>query len=157
MNIKRIHNYTDNRFSKTVLNQHGAYLIDNEPYQVEITDASSAVLYGENPAAFQTLIEEFRFHAPHIFKFYDPCARLIAEYPAPTLFDLPLESIQPSQFYVDEEKLRAVQTFIGSTEEYCCSGHSLWGQVYFFRWSYAPVFGCAEGFHHCKSGRKRNG
>ena len=117
MNIKRIDNYTDNRFSKTALNQHGAYLIDNEPYQVEITDSSSAVVCGENPAVFKKLIEEFRFHAPHIFKFYDTCARLIAEYPAPALFDLPLGSVQPSQFYVDEEKLRAVRTFICTAED----------------------------------------
>ena len=117
MNIKRIDNYTDNRFSKSVLNQHGAYLIDNDPYQVEITDLSSAMVCGKKPAVFKVLIEEFRFHAPHIFRFYDTSARLIAEYPAPALFDLPLESVQPSQFYVDEEKLRAVQMFIGSAED----------------------------------------
>lgn len=112
MNIKRIDSYTDNRFSKAALNQHGAYLIDDEPYQIEITDSSSAVMRGKDPAVFKTLIEEFRFHAPHIFKFYDTSARLIAEYPAPALFDVTLESIQPSQFYVSEEKLKAVQTFI---------------------------------------------
>ena len=49
MDIQRIDDYTDRRFSKTVLNQHGAYLVDNEPYQVEITDAASAVLYGNDP------------------------------------------------------------------------------------------------------------
>ncbi len=112
MNIKRIDSYTDNRFSKAALNQHGAYLIDNEPYQVEITDSSSAVVCGKDSTVYKPLIEEFRFHAPHIFKFYDTSARLIAEYPAPALFDVPLESIQPSQFYVSEEKLKAVQTFI---------------------------------------------
>ena len=117
MNIKRIDGYTDSRFSQTALNQHGAYLIDNDPYQVEITDFSSAVICGKNPSLYKALIEEFRFHAPHIFKFYDAHARLIAEYPAPALFDLPLESIQPSQFYVDEEKLKAVQTFICKPED----------------------------------------
>lgn len=117
MNIKRIDSYIDGRFSKTVLNQHGAYLIDGEPYQVEITDPSSAVVYGNDPAVYKTLIEEFRFHAPHIFKFYDTCARLITEYPAPALFDVPLESVQPSQFYVDEEKLKAVRTFICKAED----------------------------------------
>ena len=117
MDIQRIDDYTDRRFSKTVLNQHGAYLVDNEPYQVEITDAASAVLYGNDPAVFQTLIEKFRFHAPHIFKFYDPCGRRIAEYPAPVLLDVPLDSMQPPQFYVRAEKLKAVQTFIGKPED----------------------------------------
>lgn len=117
MNIKRIDSYTDNRFSKAALNQHGAYLIDNEPYQIEITNSSSAVIYGKNSALYKTLIEEFRFHAPHIFKFYDAHARLITEYPAPALFDVRPESIQPSQFYVDEEKIKAVQTFISTSED----------------------------------------
>lgn len=117
MRIKRIDSYSDDRFSKTALNQHGAYLIDNEPYQIEITDVASAVICGKDPAIYKTLMEEFRFHAPHIFKFYDPCARLIAEYPAPILFDLPLESVQPSQFYVDEEKLKVVRTFICKAED----------------------------------------
>lgn len=117
MDIKRIDSYTDNRFSQTALNQHGAYLIDDEPYQVEITDPSSAVICGKNPAVFKMLIEQFRFHAPHIFKFYDSHARLVEEYPAPTLFDVPLESIQPSRFYVSEEKLRAVRTFISKPED----------------------------------------
>ncbi len=117
MNIKRIGGYNDDRFSKAALNQHGAYLIDHEPYQITITDPSSAVVCGKNPAVYKTLIEEFRFHAPHIFKFYDAHARLIAEYPAHALFDVRLESIQPSQFYVDEEKLKAVQTFISMPED----------------------------------------
>ena len=72
---------------------------------------------GKDSDVFKPLIEEFRFHAPHIFKFYDSHARLIAEYPAFSLFDVPLESIQPSQFYVSEEKLKAVQTFISKPDD----------------------------------------
>ena len=117
MTIKRIDSYTDSRFSQIALNQHGVYLVDDESYQVEITDSSSAVIYGKDSAVYKTLIEEFHFHAPHIFKFYDTSARLIAEYPAPALFDVSLESIQPSQFYVSEEKLKAVQTFICTPED----------------------------------------
>lgn len=75
------------------------------------------MVYGKDSAVFKPLIKEFRFHAPHIFKFYDASARLIAEYPAPALFDVPLESIQPSQFYVSEEKLKAVQTFISKPDD----------------------------------------
>lgn len=56
MNIKRIDNYTDNRFSKAVLNQHGAYLVDDEPYQAEIADSSSAVIYGKDSAIYKTPI-----------------------------------------------------------------------------------------------------
>ena len=117
MNIKRIDSYTDSRFSKTVLNQHGAYLIDNEPYQIEITDSISAVICGKDPSVYKSLIEEFRFHAPHIIKFYDKSSGLITEYPTPNLFDITLESIQPSQFFVDDEKLEAVRTFVCKAED----------------------------------------
>ncbi|MBQ8080818.1 MAG: hypothetical protein IJ240_02855 [Clostridia bacterium] len=117
MDIKRIDSYVDSRFSKTVLNQHGAYLVDNEPYQIEITDSTSAVISGNDPAVYKALIEEFRFHAPHIFKFYDQSFRLVIEYSVPHLFDITLESIQPSQFYVDEEKLKAIQAFISNAED----------------------------------------
>ena len=36
MDIVRIDSYEDSRLSKNVLCQHGAYLVDNEPYQIEI-------------------------------------------------------------------------------------------------------------------------
>lgn len=117
MDIKRIDSYTDSRFSKTVLNQHGAYLVDGEPYEIEIKTSTKAVIRGKNPAVFNALIEEFRFHAPHISKFYDEGCGQIAEYPAPKLFEIPLESIQPSQFFVDEEKLKAVRTFVRKAED----------------------------------------
>ena len=117
MDIGRVNNYTDGRFSQTVLNQHGAYLVDNEPYQIEITDAASAVVSGKDPAVYKALIEEFRFHAPHIIRFYDKSHGLITEYPIPQLFDIALESIQPSQFFIDDEKLEAVGTFVRKAED----------------------------------------
>ena len=103
MDITRIDSYTDSRFSKNVLNQHGAYLVDDEPYQIEITDSNSAVIQGKNPAVYKPLIEEFRFHAPHISRFYDEDSKLITAYPTPKLLDLPLDSIQPSQFFIDQD------------------------------------------------------
>ena len=36
MNIKRINTYDDKRFSQKVLNQHGCFLVEEEPYEVEI-------------------------------------------------------------------------------------------------------------------------
>ena len=117
MDIKRVDTYIDDRFSELVLCQHGAYLVDGEPYQIEIVSTAEAVIRGEDPAVFKALIEEFRFHAPHICSFFDDAGRLVAEYPAPGIFEIRLESIQPSQFFVDEEKLKAVQTFIHKPED----------------------------------------
>lgn len=117
MNIKRIDVYSDDRFSKTALYQHGAYLIAEEPYEVEIIGPVEAVVRGADRAAFCRLIDEFRFHAPHITRFFDESGGLIAEYPPCGIIPVPLLSIQPSQFFVDEDKLTAVGTFIHRAEE----------------------------------------
>ena len=117
MEITRIDSYTDPRFSETVLNQHGAYIVEHEPYQVEIISPDSARVFGKDPAVYKTLIEEFRFHSPQIIRFYDGNSSLITAYPAPDVFSVPLDSIQPSQFFVDEEKLKAVSTFVRRAED----------------------------------------
>lgn len=117
MDIQRIDNYTDTRFSKTVLEQHGAYLIDGDPYEIEITGSSEATVRGKDPAAYAELIEEFRFHAPHITRFFDEAGSLLAEYPVPEIIEVEIDRIQPSQFFVDEEKLAAIRSFIHQPED----------------------------------------
>ena len=44
MDIVRIDSYEDSRLSKNVLCQHGAYLVDNDPYQIEIVDLDKYLL-----------------------------------------------------------------------------------------------------------------
>ena len=117
MDIQRIDTYTDSRFSRSVLAQHGAYLIDGEPYEIAITGTSEAVVRGKEPAVFAELIDAFRFHAPHIIRFFDEAASLLADYPVPEIVDVEIDRIQPSQFFVDEEKLDAVQGFIRKPED----------------------------------------
>ncbi|MBR4470845.1 MAG: hypothetical protein IKS54_06005 [Erysipelotrichaceae bacterium] len=112
MEIRRIDAYCDDRFSQKTLFQHGAYLIDDEPYEIEITDKDSAVVRGKDAAFFHELIEYFRFHAPHIIFFYDEERKLIEEYPRPDIVKIEIEKIQPSQFYIDIEKEEAVSSFI---------------------------------------------
>lgn len=117
MEIQRIDGYADRRFSKTVLCQHGAYLIGGEPYEVEITGAETATVRGRDRAAYEELIVTFRFHAPHVVRFFDADGALLKELPAPEIVTVPLDRIRPSQFYIDEEKLAAVGTFIRSAED----------------------------------------
>ena len=117
MDIKRIDSYNDSRFSQRALDQHGAYTVDGQSYEIEITGPRSAVIRGKDAAVFGTLIEEFRFHAPHIVSFIDENGRRIKEYPPCEVFDIALENIQPSQFFVDEDKLKAVKTFIRGAED----------------------------------------
>ena len=61
MEIQRINTYDDKRFSQTVLHQHGCFLADGEPYEVEIISDYEAVISGENQTGCSEIIEEFRF------------------------------------------------------------------------------------------------
>ena len=117
MNIKRINNYHDERFSKIVLNQHGAYLIDDKPYEVEIISDNEAIIKGNNTLYYCKLIDEFRYHAPHITKFYDTNHHLIQSVDDIETIEIALDLIQPSQFYIDQDKLNAISTFIHHSNE----------------------------------------
>lgn len=117
MNIKRINFYSDPRFTQEVLNQHGCFLVDGEPYEVEIISDSEAVIRGRDESIFPAVIDEFRFYTPHITRFYDENQRIIQEFPPVALLTIPLGDIQPSQFYIDEDKIAAIRSFIHSEED----------------------------------------
>lgn len=112
MTITRIDTYQDNRFSQNVLCQHGCFLVDDVPYEVEIISDSEAVVRGADPDIYGAVIDDFRFYTPHITRFYDRNRRIVKEFPAKQIFTLRLEQIQPSQFYVDKDKIAAISSFI---------------------------------------------
>ncbi len=117
MNIKRIDSYSDTRFSRKVLEQHGAFLCDGEPYEVEIISQREALIRGAVPDYYTAVIDEFRFFAEHISSFIDESGGAVAQFPQVKLFDVEIRDIQPSQFYIDEDKLCAVSNFIHSSED----------------------------------------
>ena len=94
MEFQRINAYEDARFSKKVLYQHGCFLADDKPYEIEIISDSEAVVRGEDAAICPQVIEEFRFYTPHITIFYNTEQQVIKQYPAVQLLTIPLESIQ---------------------------------------------------------------
>ena len=112
MNITRVNSYKDDRFSPKVLLQHGCFLVEESPYEVEIISDFEAIIRGENREMYPEVIEEFRFYTPHITRFLDGQGEKVKEYPRVQLLTASLDQIQPSQFYVDEEKLVAVSSFI---------------------------------------------
>ena len=115
--IQRINAYEDSRFSTAVLRQHGAFLADGQPCEVEITGRDSALVRVASPELYTPVMEAFRFYAGHICKFYNIQGELIREYPPVAVFPVKLTAIQPSQFYVDEDKLAAVRSFIRGPED----------------------------------------
>lgn len=72
MEIERIDTYKDSRFREEALRQHGCFLVDGIPCEVEITGKTTAVIrLGELPEsgeAYKELIETFRFCSCEIKK-----------------------------------------------------------------------------------------
>jgi len=111
--IQRINAYDDTRFSEKILKQHGAFVINDMILcEVEIVGESEAVIHGEVEAFYDMLIDEFRFYTEHICKFYNEKNELIKKFEPKERFVVALRDIQPSQFYVDEEKIEAVKSFV---------------------------------------------
>lgn len=121
MNFRRVNAYDDPRFDQEVLCQHGAFLADERWLcEIRIVSADSAVVRvpeGFPVCELEGLIAEFRFYAEHITRFFDENGGCIAELPQVRCFSVPLADIQPSQFYVDADKLAAVRSFIRGGED----------------------------------------
>lgn len=117
MEIKRINSYKDDRFSGKALLQHGCFLVDEAPYEIEILSDFEAVIRGADPGAYTELMEEFRFYTPHITVFYDTHGKTVKAYPQAQLLTVSLDQIQPSQFFVDEDKIAAIRTFIHKPDD----------------------------------------
>ena len=117
MHITRINTYDDHRFSQEALNQHGCYLADGKvPIEIKIISQSEAIIIGDE-SYFDEVIDEFRFNAEHITKFYDESGKLVKKFKDVELFKLDLDKIQPIQFFVDRDKLEAVKTFVHTEED----------------------------------------
>lgn len=118
LDIERVNNYGDKRFSAEILKQHGAFVINGTiPCEVEIIGRQEAVIRGNVQEYYGEIMEEFRFYAEHICKFYNEEHQLIKEFEPVKLFTVSISKIQPSQFYVDVDKMEAVQSFITSPED----------------------------------------
>ena len=101
MEIKRVTEYNNPLFSQIVLNQRGAFLIDEEPYEIEIISNDSAFVRGKNRENFKKLIEYFRYYSPHINNFFDENNKKIISFEKKPVLTLEVDKIQPSQFYID--------------------------------------------------------
>ena len=116
MEIKRVTEYNNPLFSQIVLNQRGAFLIDEEPYEIEIISNESAFVRGKNRKNFKKLIEYFRYYSPHILNFFDENDKKIISFEKKLVLTLEIDKIQPSQFYIDEDKLNALKSFIKNSK-----------------------------------------
>ena len=72
MKIERINHYHDDRFLQTVLDQHGAFLVDGRPVGCLIDGPTEAVVFSDFYEGLEPLLAEFRFYAGHISRFVKP-------------------------------------------------------------------------------------
>lgn len=117
MEIKRVTEYNNPLFSQIVLNQRGAFLIDEESYEIEIISSDSALVRGKNRENFKKLIEYFRYYSPHILNYFDDNDKKIISFEKKPVLTLEVDKIQPSQFYIDEDKVNALKGFIKNSKD----------------------------------------
>lgn len=84
---------------------------------MEVISDHEATIRGENQTVYTAVAEEFRFYTPHITRFYDRDRKIVKEYPPVQVLTLRLEQIQPSQFFVDADKIEAVRSFIHTPQD----------------------------------------
>lgn len=118
MEIKRINDYQDGRFPKEILLQHGAFIIDQaKRCMFRIIGHCSAEVQYDEGIEILPIIDEFRQYAEQITAFYDASGHKIAAFTPIVPKTWPLEMIQPSQFFVDADKIDAVSTFVHSPRD----------------------------------------
>lgn len=115
---KRIDDYKNLDINQNICNQHGVFRMnDNTLATVEIISQDSAVVQLENNECLNELIEEFRFYAEHITHFYNKKLELLKEFPHKNLIEIDIFELQPSQFFVNEDKVNAVTSFVNSSKD----------------------------------------
>ncbi len=118
MNIRRINSYEDSSFSQEVLNQHGAFLIDDKyRCQFKIISSNTARLSCDRSEDIDAAIEEFRFYSENIISFEDETGRVLRKFPDMELISIEVNEIQPSQFYVNDLKVKALDKYIISEND----------------------------------------
>lgn len=118
MMAKRIDDYKNLDINQRICNQHGIFRMnDNTLATVEIISQDSAVVDIENNECLNELIEEFRFYAEHITRFYNTKLELLKEFTSKKLIEIDIFELQPSQFFVNEDKVNAVSSFVNSSKD----------------------------------------
>ena len=137
MEIQRINTYEDNRFSQTVLHQHGCFLADGKPYEVEIISDYEAIIRGENQTVYTSVVEEFRFYTPHITRFYDRNGKIVKEYPQVQLLTLRFKFSRRSFSWI---KIRLRLSAPSFTNRRILSFRFFQTRIDLFRWMGIPGY-----------------
>lgn len=117
MKIDRVNDYTDKNFDRVILIQHGAYYVDGVPFGFEIVNSNTAMIHTDLDQLYDLVIDRFRYHAFHITRFIDVNGILIKEFDSPIYELVAIKDVQPSQFYVNVDKVIAASSWINSKDD----------------------------------------
>lgn len=116
--IQRINSYDDERFDIEILTQHGAFVVDDKyKCSFKIINEDSAIVFFDKEIDVLQLIDEFRFYSEHIVNFYNKDMETVKAFPPIDIFSISIKDIQPSQFFVNMDKVKAIQSFINNEED----------------------------------------
>ena len=119
--------------------RHTAFLVGESVVSFEILTFEQAVIHGdqailENQPLLEEVIREFRFYSFHVTQFLDKQHRLLRSFPPVALQLVEIDSLQPSQFYVNLEKMEQCAQWIENVHHliipvrsgtnYICDGHT---------------------------------
>lgn len=114
-----------------------AYWMNDHPVYFDFFDRDKVVIYGLEDAddeALDALIDEFRFYNYHVTFFFSPTGRLLRTFEPVALTKVRIDSLQPSQFYVNQSKLEVCGQWLEIEDEllipvapytnHICDGHT---------------------------------
>lgn len=115
---KRIDDYKNLGIDQAICDQHGVFMMNDMTIsKVEIISQDSAIVHVENIDNLNELLDEFRFYAEHITNFYNDKHELLKKYPHKNLMEVDILTLQPSQFFVSEEKVNTVSSFVNTSKD----------------------------------------
>ncbi len=103
-------------FDKESLDKRNCFVVidDNKvyTYRFEIYECFKATIFFDNSKYLDEVINEFRFYAFCVTNFFDEKGNGIKTFDKVLLMDALIDLLQPSQFYIDEEKLDKIESWI---------------------------------------------
>lgn len=88
-----------------------------------------AVLYADKPLYLDDVINEFLFYSNFVKRIYNPSGRLLHVNAAAALTRIRITDIQPSQFFINEQKLANCMTWITSFSDVYIPVAAVNGQI----------------------------
>lgn len=152
-NIKRIESLEEYPSADPqFVSRHTAFAANQSIISFEILNPEQAIIHcdkniPENTTLLEEIIQEFRFYSYHITRFLDEQHQLLKSFPPVKLTLAEIDSLQPSQFYVNQEKIAQCSGWI---EDICHLIIPVYPNTNFICDGHTRLYAALQkGFRHC--------